>query len=216
MTIDSCRKDSNKKWYRELVDSPLEADAYEPLCIWLIPVLLRSRKCYYADAVARTKKLIEWIWDRNKLAFASRAAFEKSDFFQQTWEREAPSWWGLNDIIGWIDVRVCVRKREIQVSLFVPTKRISRQLRDKVYFCRRQECISLPERSTNEELRNSLMSVVETMAADPTIRRRYVDLVNWRRRLRHTDLIGIIREAADADMQMLVKKAGAAPSVGES
>lgn len=196
-------------WYRKLAESSLEGDDYEPLCLWLIPVLLRSRKQYYADAVAKTKQLVEWYWKTRGPAFASRADFEKSTFLQQTWEREAPPWWGLNDIIGWIDVRLSVREREIWVSLFVPDKRISRNLKEKVYSCRLQERVTLPNRSTNEKLSSDLIGAVERVAAAPVIRGRCADLASWRRCVRHTDLIGIIHDTANAYLEGLPEGRGA-------
>jgi hypothetical protein len=122
------------------------------------------------------------------------------------WESDAPLWWGLNDIIGWIDVRLSVRSREFQISLFLPTKRISRKLRNKAYFSHVRESIKLPDRSTNEELRDMLIGGVEKVAADRRLRRKYFDIARWQRLLRHLDLIGIIRETAKADIELLIKE----------
>ncbi len=195
-----------KGWFQQLVRGEIEAAGYEPVSLWLIPILLRSRKQYYDDAVAATRKHIEYCWQTCKSIYPSIVDFEQSDSGQHIWERESPLWWGLNDIIGWIDVRVCVRNREFQISLFLPTKRISKKLRTKVYFCHLRQIIAIPDRSTNEELRTALIQCVEKVAADKRLRGRYIDLACWRRIVCHLDLIGIIRETAEADTELLLKE----------
>lgn len=194
-----------KGWFQRLARGEIEPAGYEPLSLGLIPILLRSRKQYYQDAVATTRKLIDWYWETSKTIYPSRAHFEGSDFIQGVWEREAPLWWGLNDIIGWIDVRLCVRAREFQISVFLPTKRISRVFQNKAYFCHFQESIKLPGRSTNAELRKVLIKGVEKVAADRRLRRRYLNLGGWRSLVQYLDLIGLIRVTAEADIELLME-----------
>lgn len=204
--MKSPEDNQGKGWFQKVARGEIEPDGYEPLCLWLIPILLRSRRQYYDDAVVDTKKLIEWYWRSSKPIYHSFAEFEQSDFVRQTWERKAPLWWGLNDIIGWIDVRICVRDHEFQISLFLPTKRISKRLKNKHYFCHSRQTIALPDRATNEELRVKLINCVEKMAADKNLTKRYIDLASWRRLVRHFDLIGAIRETAEEDMKFLLKE----------
>lgn len=193
-------------WFHQLARGEIEADEYEPLCLWLIPIFLRPRRKYYSDAIKDTRKLIEWYWENSKSIYGSRAAFESSDLIRQVWERGAPAWWGLNDVIGWIDVRLCVRRREFHLSLFLPTKQISRRLKNKIYKGESFEVISIPDPSTNKKLRSTLIHSVERLASDARLKRRYIDLVSWRRLVRSMDLVGLIRETAKEDMEMLSKK----------
>ena len=199
-------KNQYKGWFQNIARGEIEPDGYEPLCLWLIPILLRSRKQYYNNAVADTKKLIEWYWKSSKHIYHSFGEFEQSDFVGQTWERKCPLWWGLNDIIGWIDVRVCAREREFQVSLFLPTKRISKRLKDKQYFCHSRQTIALGERATNRELRTTLINCVEEISADKKLTKRHIDLARWRRLVHHFDIVGVIREAAEVDIKLLSKE----------
>ena len=149
-------------------------DSYEPLSLWLIPVLFRTRAQYYDDAERETEKLIDFYWSTSKSLYASRGEFEKSKLVEDTWKREAPPWWGLNDIVAWIDIRMCLREREFQVSLFLPTRRVTRRLKDKVYCCSRQERVPLRQRSTNDKLRSGHIRAVTVIASDPSLER-----VSW-------------------------------------
>ena len=195
--------------FREVVERGLEDDGYEPQSLWLIPVFLRSRVQYYDEAAASIRKRIEEHWEQfGQNTYNSREEFEQSSFVEWIWSDSHPYWWGLNDIVGWIDIRVCVRSRGIQVALFLPTKRVSRRLKDKRYVFRRRETISLSQHATNEQLRESLIEAVETIRNDERIKTRYVDLHQWCRLVRHTDLIGIIREAAEEDLECILAEGG--------
>jgi hypothetical protein len=201
--------------FREAVESSIEDDGYEPQLLWLIPIFLRSRIQYYDETVARVRRRIEEHWKQSgQESYETREEFEQSKFVQWIWYSEHPYWWGLTDIVGWIDVRACVRSREIQASLFLPTKRISRQLKDKRYVLRRKETVSLSEDVTNEQLQESLIQAVETICEDDRTKRLYVDLDQWRRLVRHTDLKGIIREATEEDLARVVARSNELRAAG--
>jgi hypothetical protein len=202
--MSSESEQSSTPSFREIVEGGLEDDGYEPQSLWLIPIFLRSRIQYYNEAAASIQTRIEEYWERfGQSTYNSREEFKQTSLVEWIWSNGHPYWWGLNDIVGWIDIRACVRSREIQVALFLPTKRVSRQLKDKRYvFCRR-ETISLPERATNEQLQERVIEAVETIRNDEHIKTRYVELNQWCRLVRHTDLVGIIREAAEEDLMRI-------------
>ncbi len=56
----------NYEFLSEMSRGELEAGNHQPLCLWLIPIHLRSRKQYYDDAVAATRKLIKWYWQTSR------------------------------------------------------------------------------------------------------------------------------------------------------
>ena len=185
--------------FRELVEAGIEFDPYEPQILLLIPVYLRSRRQYYEEAAQRIHRKIEDFWQSQSHWYEFRDEFEKSSLVTWIWDSGSPPWWGLNDVVGYIDVRVCVRKREIQAALFLPKKRISRQLKEKIFWFQRREAISLGERATNERLRSQVMELVHRLRADDRLKNRYVDLEQWQRILNHVDLVGLIKSAAASD-----------------
>jgi hypothetical protein len=192
--------------FRELVESGVEDDGYEPQSLWLIPVFRKSRIQYYEEAATSIRRRIEEHWERLREVYDSRADFENSSLFQWLWDSGHPYWWGLNDVVGWIDIRACVRSKELQVSLFLPTKRISRNLKNKTYVFRRKETVPLSPQATNESLQKSVIQAVEAIVGDNRLKGRYVDLHQWYRLVRHTDLIAIIREAASEDSERTSRK----------
>jgi hypothetical protein len=188
--------------FREMVKNGMKDDGYEPQLLWLIPIFLRPRIQYYDEAAADIHRRTDEYWSRSgQQVYGSREEFEQSSLVQWIWDSGHPYWWGFNDIVGWIDVRACVRSQEIQVSLFLPSKRVSRKLKDKRFVFRRREVVALPQVTTNEQLRKGVFEAVEVIRGDDRIKKRYVDLDQWRRLVRHTDLVGIIREAANEDLE---------------
>jgi len=195
-----------KGWFQKIARGEIEPDGYEPLCLWLIPILLRTRRQYYNDAVERTKKLIAYYWKSSKHIYHSFEEFEQSDFVQQTWERKSPLWWGLNDIIGWIDVRVCVREGEFQISLFLPTKRISKILKDKQYYCYQRKTIALPDKATNRKLRTLLINGIEDISTLNKLNKMHIDLERCRRLANNLDIVTVIKETVEEDIKLLSKE----------
>ncbi len=189
------------KSFRELVESKTPNDDYEPLSLWLIPLYLRSRKQYYDEAADSIKKHIDELWEKVRDIFPSRDEFEKTDSVDSIWARYTPYWWGLNDVVGWIDIRLCVRKRQIQLSSFLSAKRVSRKLKDKKYGFQSIEVIDLSEIATNEELQNIVLDKLNSMSHDKSIRKLFVDLKPLYRVICHTDLVGIIQEFAREDCE---------------
>lgn len=143
--------------FREIAKSFLEKDDdYEAPLLLLIPVYLRDRRRYYLDSIATIRKLLDELWVTSQFEYPSREDFEKSRVGETVWNATGlkPYWWGVNDVVGFIDIRVCVRSRQLQAALFLPHKQISRRLKHKEPFVfQRKESIALGDRATNEELR---------------------------------------------------------------
>jgi hypothetical protein len=194
---------NKNKSFREIIELSKNNDEYEPLTLWLIPIYLRCIKKYYEDAVDLIRKKILNLWTKVNDIYPSFDEFEKTDSANSIWEWDTPYWWGLNDVVGWIDVRLCVRKRQIQFSLFLPTKRISRKLQDKKYgFCC-MDIIDLPEKATNEELRIWVIRKLNLLMQNEKIQKLFIDLKPIKRIIYHTDLVGIIKEFALEDWENL-------------
>jgi hypothetical protein len=194
---------SKVKSFREIVESKKPGDDYEPLMLWLIPFYLRTRQQYYDEAASKIKKYIDDLWNKVSDTFYTRDEFEKSTVLESIWDSYTPYWWGLNDVIGWIDVRLCVRHRQIQLSLFLPSKRVSRKLKDKMFAFQDSEIIDLPDIATNNDLQNKVIEALHIIIQDPRIKRFFIDLEPWYRIIRHTDLVGIIQEFAHDDWEKI-------------
>lgn len=183
---------------REAIESDVEDDGYEPQPLWMIPVYLRSRLEYYDDALARIRNHTEGLMRDYGHLYSTPEGFKRLEDI--AWNRHSPYWWGLADIVAWMDVRACTRSAEIQVSLFRTTKKPSRRLRDKRYVFDGRTSVPIVVGATNEFLRERTIQAVERLAASAKLRKRYIDLERWRRLVRHTDLVGIINAAAEADL----------------
>ena len=92
---------------------------------------------------------------------------ENSGFVRNTWRFHSPYWWGLADVIGFIDTRASIATQSPTATLFLTTKRPSKRLVDKRYVSRHQEAVPFDNASTNETLRASLSAAVGQPAADP-------------------------------------------------
>lgn len=191
--------DREMPFVKALATGRFTDDGYEPQPLWLIPIQLRSRIQYYQEVADRALADIERSWDASGRYYRSREEFDASDFVRHIWQRSSPFWWGLNDIIGFVDVRLYTRSVQIQAALFLTTKRPSRTLRDRVFVHKRHSAYDLVGGETNHELQDRTIALVRELAADPRLKRRHLDLPPWERSVRRTDLIGIFRDAVAAD-----------------
>ncbi len=154
---------------------------------------------YYREAADRTRSDIEDLWSRVSDLYDGVEPFMKSHVVDHIWGRNSPMWWGLNDIIGYIDIRLSVRSLQFQASLFLTRKRASRQLADKRFVHRRQETVRIERGDTNQSLRERLIVAVDDISQDPRLKGRYLDLGPWEQLVANTDLVGLFRAAAEAD-----------------
>ena len=185
--------ESGEPLLKRLADGDLQAVGRHPLQLWLLPIHFRSHDKYYRDLIEAVKKRLEEAWELHGHLYASRQEFEESDFVRNTWRFHSPYWWGLADIIGFVDIRASVAEKSVNATLFLTTKRASSRLVDKTYVAKRQESVHFDNASTNESLRSDLSDAVGRIAADPLLRRRHLDLEAWVCILEHTDLVGILR-----------------------
>jgi hypothetical protein len=193
--------------FREAVERGIKDDDYEPQILWLIPIYLRSRIQYYDEVISRIHREIDNLRRRYVSAYPSPEAFEKSSIVNAVWYRNSPLWWRLDNVVGWIDLRACVRNREIQAALFLTTKRASRNMEDKRFVFRRRESVAISAPVSNYDLQHATIQALRTLASDTRLRDRYIDLDQWERLVTHTDLVGIIRQAAARDAEHISKAA---------
>jgi hypothetical protein len=193
--------------FREAVERGIKDDDYEPQILWLIPIYLRSRIQYYDEVISRIHREIDNLRRRYVSAYPSPEAFEKSSIVNAVWYRNSPLWWRLDNVVGWIDLRTCVRNREIQAALFLTTKRASRNMEDKRFVFRRRESVAISAPVSNYDLQHATIQALRPLASDTRLRDRYIDLDQWERLVTHTDLVGIIRQAAARDAEHISKAA---------
>ena len=183
---------TDKPFLKRLADGDLGTDNYEPLQLWLLPVFLRSRERYYSDAIAGVQHDVEDAWRRNSSFYSSRGDFDKSQFVTGIWNRASPYWWGLNDIVGFIDIRANVAESTLESSLFLTTKRASRRLTNKIYLFKAKESVTCFPGQNNTELLRLLDDAVTRLTKDSRLRQRHVNLDSWRRVLIGTNIVQII------------------------
>src|SRR2546422_2954951 len=107
---------------RKLAEGAFADDGYEPQTLWLLPICLRSRTSYYDDVVNRAKSDLAEAWRQQGHLYKSREEFDASSFVDHIWRLHSPFWWGLNDVVGYVDVKACVRAMHIQAALFLTKK----------------------------------------------------------------------------------------------
>jgi hypothetical protein len=184
--------------FRESVEMG-EGDGYEPQLLWLIPLTLRSRKQFYDEVVATIRNDIERGWKQFAHLYLDRAKYEASSYVDSLWRGHSPYWWGLDDVVAWIDARACVRSREIQLGLFLPSKRISRKLKEKRYVHQFRRVVAIPERTTNKKLQVAVISAIKSLKKEEKVKHLVLNTDQWFRVIRNTNLTGIIRSAYVAD-----------------
>ena len=170
-------------------------DSYEPPLLWLIPIYLRNRRQYYLEAVKRTRQQLDALWEQVRDVYNSREEFERSHTVEFIWNRSGPPWWGLNDIIGWIDVRLYIAddNTRIELALFLPTKRISRRLVNKIFVFRQREVVPLKPSIPNRHIHDRIIAALKRLARDKRVGKYFVNLEYWERVIRHTDITGLVR-----------------------
>ena len=197
--LSASSNEPHKRSFREMAeDGSLDTIDSQPLQLSLIPVYLRSRKLYYLEKAAAIRKRIDDTWDEWVTPpYDSRADFDASDLVEKLWRGRSPPAWELNDIVGFIDVRLLVHSRKIQAALFMPDKQVSRRLKNKEpYVFIRMETLELGERATNHQLRTEVTRLVDNLRSHAVLKRRFIDLEAWRRTLDHVDLVGLIKDEA--------------------
>ncbi len=181
---------------RQLADGDLGPDEDEPLQLWLLPILLRSRQRYYAEAIAAVEQQIAEAWTAHGHMYPSREKFDNSPFVEGAWRHAQPAWWGLNDIVGFIDVRLSATSASVDSALFLTGERASRSLVRKTFVLRGQERVFVVGGDTNADIQSRIDTAVTKLAASNSVNRRFVDLRNWRSVLYCTDLLCIFRGIA--------------------
>lgn len=190
--------DDSKPFLKKLADGDLGSDEFESLQLWLLPVLLRSRQRYYSDAIQAVQSQVENAWRGQGAFYPSREAFDESQFIQDAWRRASPYWWGLNDIVGFIDIRANVVSLSLDATLFLTTKRATRSLVDKVFVQRAQQSVAIVPAQSDHDLRAALNTAVTHLAEDERLRRRYLDLDSWRRVLNRTNVLQIVLDEIES------------------
>lgn len=85
--------------------------------------------------------------------FASRQEHRTSSYARCVWEAHLPFWWGLNDIVGYIECRYDEGKQEIRATLFLTAKRRSRILRDKRVVAKFHDVVNVSPEIKNTTIR---------------------------------------------------------------
>ena len=167
-------------------------DGSRPLWTW--PVLLRDRADYYDDWADDLQRELNRIW-ASASASMDRDAFENTETARQLWGR-GPLWWGVNDAVGHIEVRLHRREREIRITLYTTTARASRKLVKKLFAEKGHRTVSFGGAPDNAALRAALTDALDSLAAEGVVRKRHLALAEWRAVIRHTDLVGLAGELA--------------------
>ena len=182
--------------FREMCDRGLQPDDYEPQQVCLIPIYLRPRYQFYREAEKRIRDRIEEVWQISGRAWESRQAFEASESTNNIWLRESPPWWGVNDIIGYMDLRMSLPDQEFQVGLFLPIKRISRRLKDKTFVFKHMERRPFPSGKPNHVAQDLFIEMISTICERSEVKSRYVQFDSWARVVRSLDLLGLLQDHA--------------------
>jgi len=177
--------------------------------LWRIPIYLRTREQYYAEAERKIQSEIDRAYEEQKSLYgfddgtpAPRDLWEQRAKRYIEWLKERwfpPPWW-VNDVVGWIEVSAGDTGALICAKLFLPPKRFSRQLKDKVYFAVDFKWVYGQRDLDHEEIRKRTIAAVEALARHYRLKKLYVDLDAWRRLVARTDLAGILHDAGIADL----------------
>jgi len=181
-------------WLKKISEEGIDkSHDTSPPQLWLIPIMLREWNNYLKDAEAAVLKDIERQWEMAQ-RYQSRQEFESGPRINSSWKLGAPLWWGLNDVIGFIDLRLIPWNMSIEATLFLTRKRASRQLVVKQYVARGQERFILKPGMDNQRIQEGTIQIVETLAKDPRLVKRCLPLADWRRMVRNTNFITLILE----------------------
>jgi hypothetical protein len=169
-------------------------DGYLPQILMTIPIHLRSREQYYKDAVEEVRGRLDWAWEIYKHLpdNPTREDFEKSEHGEGWWQRGTPPWWGLNDIIGFIEIRIDLMESQFLVALFLPkNKRLRASTRMRAVWPAGLEKVPFGRNVSASEVRDRIKTELIAFSDDTRLRRRYLDLEPYFLLLDNTDLIGL-------------------------
>ena len=184
---------SVKPLLRQIADGEVSNKGRVPPLLWLIPILLRSRSKYYDDLVADTRRRIDSLWVAVGFMSKSREEFENSSEVDDAWKSAPALWWGVNDIIGFIEIHLLAES--IDVSLFFVKERPTRMLTRKNFEHRDAVSVPTADGPTNETPRSRVIEAVRCLAGNDTIRRHHIDIESWELAVAYTDPVGLTKAA---------------------
>jgi hypothetical protein len=175
--VKASEPDRQAHSFRDLALSGQPSTDYAPQPIVSIPIYLRNKSQYYKDAVDAVRKQLDILWEAySQRPGADRDEFERSERAKWFWDHGTPPWWGVNDVIGYIQVLIDPLDHELYVSLFLPTKRISRVTKNKVFWNVRTERRDIDRPMGNAGLRLLILDLIADVANDTRVRRYHLDL----------------------------------------
>lgn len=159
-----------------------------PKVIFLAPIQLRSRKQYYKDICEDVARELDYAWEsgHNRL-FAPEQEHRTSSYARSVWQAHSPFWWGLNDIVGYIECRYDQDKQEIRATLFLTAKRRSCILRDKRVVAKFHDVVSVSPAATNTTIRQVLLSMLEKIRRRPELKKLHVQTRDYENLIRCID-----------------------------
>lgn len=184
---------SGKDWLRRIAGGELVRASYESPCLYRVPIMLRSHDDYIDDAIKDARRLVDLYWEGSESYFDSREEFEQTELVHEAWRMRTPPPWCLNDVVGWIEIRLDVLEQHIGIYLILPEERMSKHSKKKTYYVVERAYIQLPESPTNDDVRRDLIDSLEQMAGHSKLNKRHVDLGSVLLQIRNTDLVEIIR-----------------------
>jgi hypothetical protein len=180
-------------WLRNAMDRGFPPNGYEPLQLALIPILLRTRHQYYEEAAKRIDRQIEETWRQTSKQHETLEQFRNSDFAKGIWRHDSPSWWGLNDIIGYIDIRINLMERAIELNLFLTSKRVSRSLVKKEFVLKASKKVMLGAFLKGGSLEDAVRQKLLMLAKDSRVAKYHVSCEHFLAVLPYIDLAGLTR-----------------------
>ena len=185
------------------------SDGRAGLVLWRIPIYLRSREAYHKEAERKIQREIDRAYQEQRHLFvcadgtpAPRDLWEQiaRKHTESVKARNNPPPWQVNDIVGWIEVSAGDTGALVCARLFLPQKRISRQLKGKVYFAVDSRCVYAQPDLDLEELRKRTIAAVAALARHDRLKKLHLDLGTWRQLVVRTDLGDILRDVGIADL----------------
>lgn len=171
--------------------------------LWRIPIYLRSFAQYYQEAERRLDDDLKRAYESQKRLYEQGQGIQISyeqwqelhaDYVRVTKRLLVPPPWWFNDVIGWIEVSAGRPGGLICAELLLPKKRISRQLKDKVYYLADEEWVNMYPDTSSSELRAKVIEAVEELAANERIKKFHLDLSSWRPLVERTDILGVLHD----------------------
>ena len=158
-----------------------------PHQFFFIPIYYRLKSHYKHDALKAAWERVAGLYPSFTFKYESLEAFAASPDAAYWWRTPYLPWWGVGDIVGFLDARHHVEMGCVRLSCFKTIKRPSSGMRDRSMTFAFSLDEPLRKGASSKEVGDVLLALLERAKAEPSLKQRHIEDYYLRRLIGCTD-----------------------------